>query len=39
MSAAALAPQCAATTLPDAFSDWHKVLVPFFDDREQALQL
>lgn len=37
--AAALAPQCAATTLPDAFSDWHKVLVPFFDDREQALQL
>jgi pimeloyl-ACP methyl ester carboxylesterase len=31
--AAELAPQCAATTLPDAFSDWHKVFVPFFEDR------
>ena len=32
--AAELAPQSAATTLPDAFSDWHEVFVPFFDDRE-----
>ncbi len=31
--AAELAPQCDVTTLPDAFSDWHEVFVPFFEDR------
>lgn len=31
--AAAAGPQCRVATLPDRFQDWHRCLVPFFEDR------